>query len=230
MTDRKRGEQAIVRLNERLRNANRDLEEFTSSVCHDLPRRFGRSTASRRFSPTNTPRPSTRPAKELLRPNPRRGPADERHLIDDLMKLSRVGRAAVRREPVDLSPFVRTIADALRRSEPQRDVEFAIPQGMTAVGDPNLLRVAFDNLLGNAWKYTGKHDQARIEFGTAESRWPAEFTSSVMTGQVSTCGRLKNSSGSSSGCTGPRILRAPASAWLRSQDHPCTRRQNMGRG
>ena len=86
-------------------------------------------------------------------------------LIDDLLKLSRVGYAAIRRTSVDLSSLVWAIAETLRKSAPQRAVEFVVPEGVTAVGDSNLLRVALENLLGNAWKFTGKHDKARIEFG-----------------------------------------------------------------
>jgi light-regulated signal transduction histidine kinase (bacteriophytochrome) len=86
-------------------------------------------------------------------------------LIDDLLKLSRVGRAAVRPEPIDLTSLVSVIAEGLRKSDSKRAVEFAIQPGVLAVADASLLRVALENLLGNAWKFTSKHDQARIEFG-----------------------------------------------------------------
>jgi light-regulated signal transduction histidine kinase (bacteriophytochrome) len=57
------------------------------------------------------------------------------------------------------------VAEALRKMHPERAAEFVIEKGLTADGDERLLRVALDNLLGNAWKYAGKRSQARIEFG-----------------------------------------------------------------
>jgi light-regulated signal transduction histidine kinase (bacteriophytochrome) len=86
-------------------------------------------------------------------------------LIDALLALSRVTRAEFQRERVDLSAIVREIAEELRQREPQRGVEFVVADGLTAEGDARLLRAALENLLGNAWKYTAKQPQARIEFG-----------------------------------------------------------------
>jgi len=86
-------------------------------------------------------------------------------LIDALLAFSRVTRAELHRQPVDLSARVKEIADELRRREPEREVEFVIAAGLTAEGDARLLRAAIENLLDNAWKYTAKQPQARIEFG-----------------------------------------------------------------
>ncbi|MBI3810615.1 MAG: hypothetical protein HY283_00175 [Nitrospirae bacterium] len=86
-------------------------------------------------------------------------------LIDDLLNLSHVTRAEMRRETVDLSRMAEIAAEALKRMQSDRKAEFVIEKGLTAEGDERLLRVALDNLLGNAWKYTGKRSQARIEFG-----------------------------------------------------------------
>ena len=86
-------------------------------------------------------------------------------LIDDLLLLSRVTRSELRRDPVDLSGLVRTIADELQEAEPNRRVDFVIQHDLTVVGDPQLLRLMMENLVGNSWKFTSKHLQARIEFG-----------------------------------------------------------------
>jgi light-regulated signal transduction histidine kinase (bacteriophytochrome) len=86
-------------------------------------------------------------------------------LINDMLNLSRVTRAEMRRESVDLSALARIVAAELQQAAPERRVEFAISDGITAVGDARLLRVVLENLLGNAWKFTGKHPGARIEFG-----------------------------------------------------------------
>ena len=164
MTERKQGEQAILKLNERLQHANHDLEAFTSSVCHDLRAPLRAINGFAQILTKQCAPKLDETAKDYLG-QIHTGVRHMTALIDDLMKLSRVGRAAVRRESVDLSSLVRTITDALHKSEPQRAVEFTIQEGIAAVGDPNLLRVAFENLLGNAWKFTSKHDKARIEFG-----------------------------------------------------------------
>lgn len=87
-------------------------------------------------------------------------------LIDDLLNLSRVTRSVMQRGELDLSAMARSIAEGLQKEEPGRRVEFVIADGLVAEGDSRLMRVAMENLLGNAWKYTSKHDYARIEFGS----------------------------------------------------------------
>ncbi len=86
-------------------------------------------------------------------------------LIDDLLKLSRVTRAELRKEPTDLTAMAKVIAKTLEEAEPARKVEFSIGEGLIAEADSRLLRVVMENLLGNAWKYTSRHDHARIELG-----------------------------------------------------------------
>jgi light-regulated signal transduction histidine kinase (bacteriophytochrome) len=73
------------------------------------------------------------------------------------------------REKLDLSAVVRSVAEDLQRGAPGRSVEFVMTEGLTVEGDSRLLRVAIENLLGNAWKYTSSHDRARIEFGCNQS-------------------------------------------------------------
>jgi len=89
-------------------------------------------------------------------------------LIDDLLALSRVGRVEMQFEPVDLTALAQEIAARLQENEPGRQVEFAIQAGLATRGDAHLLGVALTNLLGNAWKFTGPRDLARIEFGQDE--------------------------------------------------------------
>jgi light-regulated signal transduction histidine kinase (bacteriophytochrome) len=87
-------------------------------------------------------------------------------LIDDLLGLSRVARAELVRLPVDLSVVARNVAAQFCKAEPARQVEIVIEDGIGADGDAPLLRIALENLLGNAWKFTGKRASARIEVGT----------------------------------------------------------------
>jgi signal transduction histidine kinase len=69
---------------------------------------------------------------------------------------------------VDLSVMARDIAEGLKKTQPDRNVEFVVADGLKVDGDERLLRVVMDNLLGNAWKFTGKHGRGRIEFGVID--------------------------------------------------------------
>ena len=69
-------------------------------------------------------------------------------------------------QEVDLTSIADEVADDLRRSAPDRAVEFVIARGMKARGDARLLRVLLENLMGNSWKFTSKHPRAKIEVGT----------------------------------------------------------------
>lgn len=98
------------------------------------------------------------------------------HLIDDLLQLSRVTRGELDHSEVDLSKLAQAVAAELQESAPERQVTFDIAPGVTAEGDARMIRIALENLLGNAWKFTGKNPQAKIEFGlTNHDGKPAYF-------------------------------------------------------
>jgi len=86
-------------------------------------------------------------------------------LIDDLLALSRVTRSEFRRERVNLTQIARKVASHLCRSQPERQVELVIADGLVAEGDSSLLGLVLENLIGNAWKYSGKRSHAHIEVG-----------------------------------------------------------------
>jgi light-regulated signal transduction histidine kinase (bacteriophytochrome) len=86
-------------------------------------------------------------------------------LIDEILALSRVTRRELRVRPVDLSAMAREVAEELVRVEPGRGVSVQIADGLRAKGDPELLRLALQNLLDNAFKFTSKKDDATIEVG-----------------------------------------------------------------
>jgi signal transduction histidine kinase len=86
-------------------------------------------------------------------------------LIDDLLEFSRINREEVKHESVDLSKIASEIVVMLKETEPERTVEVIIASGLTAEGDATLLRMVLQNLLGNAWKYTGRNPAALIELG-----------------------------------------------------------------
>ena len=86
-------------------------------------------------------------------------------LISDLLALSRVSRHTMQHSTVNLSAMAEEIVDELRQQQPERSVEVQVGPTSDVSGDPGLLRIALKNLLGNAWKYTGKTSSPRIEFG-----------------------------------------------------------------
>jgi light-regulated signal transduction histidine kinase (bacteriophytochrome) len=90
-------------------------------------------------------------------------------LIDYLLQYSRVARAELRLQPVDLGAEAARIAEDLQRQEPRRRVCFTIEKPVQALADRQLIRTVLQNLLDNAWKFTSGRDDAAIEFGTAPS-------------------------------------------------------------
>ncbi|HJR17335.1 MAG TPA: ATP-binding protein, partial [Gemmatimonadales bacterium] len=90
-------------------------------------------------------------------------------LIDDVLYLSRVTRADLREQEVDLSAIASLILTRLRESEPARTVEVRVRPGIIVTGDGQLLRIAMENLLENAWKFTSKQAESRIEFGVTQA-------------------------------------------------------------
>ena len=89
-------------------------------------------------------------------------------LIDDLLNLSRISRQEMRRKSIDLSEMASSVVTELREADPGRNVRVYIEEALTADADPGLIEIVLSNLLGNAWKFTAKKEQARIEFGTVE--------------------------------------------------------------
>jgi PAS domain S-box-containing protein len=166
ITARKRAERELREHAALLEAANAELDAFAYSVSHDLraPLR-----AINGFSQALTEDYHDKladEAKDYLR---RIGAASRRmgQLIDDLLRLSRSTRGEMRREQVNLSGLAQMIATELRTKNPDRDVSFEIEPDLGVRGDPQFLRVALENLLENAWKFTRKHPRARIAFGVS---------------------------------------------------------------
>lgn len=89
-----------------------------------------------------------------------------RELIEGLLEMTRLARAELSEEDVDLSSLAQSVAEQLRQLAPDREVAFAIDGGVRTTGDPRLLRAVLENLMGNAFKFTRGRQDARIEFGT----------------------------------------------------------------
>jgi len=96
-------------------------------------------------------------------------------LIDDLLMLSRVSRTEMNRQQVDLTDLAARIVGDLRGQSPERTVDAVIAAGMTVQGDPRLVRIALENLIGNAFKFTARRDGACVEIGQTAASAPAVF-------------------------------------------------------
>ena len=167
-------ERRVSERTSQLETANAELEAFCYSVSHDLRaplrsiRGFLQVLAERQGDRLD------KQGQEFLR----RAIESSEHmdrLITDLLKLSRAGRSELQRQLVGMSVLAASIAAELVQSDPQRAVSFKIGRHLHAQGDPRLLRIVLENLLGNAWKFTSRKTEAHVEFGFAPAPMGAFF-------------------------------------------------------
>ncbi len=158
-------EERVAKRTMQLEAANQELEAFSYSVSHDL-RAPLRSIDG--FSQILLEDYSEQLDAEGQNYLQRTRAAAQRmaQLIDDLLNLSRVTRSDMRREQVDLSALAETITVELQQAQPNQAVACIIAPGLIAEGDAHLLRIVLENLFSNAWKFTSRHPQAHIEFGS----------------------------------------------------------------
>jgi PAS domain S-box-containing protein len=175
ISERIRAEEDMRRFNEvlerrvaertaELARANRELESFSYSVSHDLRsplrgidgfsallmERYGEALGEQ---------------GQAYLDRVRRAANRMGNLIDDLLDLARVGRHQLKREPVDLTWQAQSIVDELRMFDAINPKEVTVAQGLSAVADASLMRIVLDNLLRNAWKFTARTAEPRIEVG-----------------------------------------------------------------
>ena len=150
--------------NRELEGANRELEAFSHSVSHDLRAPLRTIDGFSQILQEDYEAALEEEGLDYLG-RVRAASAHMAMLIDDLLDLSRVSRRPLRRERVDLASLATEIIEDLRAAEPERNVEFVAGGDIRAYGDVSLLKVALENLLGNAWKFTEREEEARIEFG-----------------------------------------------------------------
>jgi len=178
ITDRRKAEEEVQQLNTKLEQrvasrttellaANRELESFAYSLSHDLraPLRCidGFSLALLEDYEKNLDSQGVYILHRM-----RLASQHMAELIDDMLRLSRVIRSDLKKETVNLSELASTKASDLKAGEPERQVEFVIAPDIIINADRNMMRILIENLLGNAWKFTGKHDTARIEIDMTE--------------------------------------------------------------
>ncbi len=153
-----------------LNDLNRELETFSYTVSHDLRGPLSRMSGfSKALLESHQSQLDDQGRLYLNRIEHSARRMND--LVEDLLSLSRVTRVEMNRQMVDLGEIVRSLAAELAAREPSRAVEFVVAEGVHAFGDPDLLRAALLNLLENSWKFTRKHENARIEFGVVESNY-----------------------------------------------------------
>jgi PAS domain S-box-containing protein len=156
-------EQRVAERTAELTTANRELARFSYSVSHDLraPLRSinGFSLVLLEDYDSVLDEEGRKYLQRIRAATERMG-----DLIDDLLTLAQVTRTQMEHQVVDLSSIVKSITEDLQDTQPDRQVEFQIQEGAIVKGDASLLRVVLENLLDNAWKFSGKCQSARIVF------------------------------------------------------------------
>jgi PAS domain S-box-containing protein len=167
ISDRKRVEGALARAKEAAEVASREFEAFSYSVAHDLraPLR-GIDCFSLELIDSYSDKLDATGKRYLARV--REWAQYMAQLIESLLSLARISQSDIHRERVDLSAIALDASRRLQSEHPDRGVDVQIATGLTCEGDSRLLGIAFANLLGNAWKFTGRRRDPRIEFGLAQ--------------------------------------------------------------
>jgi light-regulated signal transduction histidine kinase (bacteriophytochrome) len=144
--------------------ANRELEAFSYSVSHDLRAPLRAIDGFSKALLGNYNEILDERGRHYLE-RVRAGTQRMSELIDDLLGLARVSRRELMRRQVSLSEIAGRVATELSRREPSRQVRVDVQEGLVAEADPHLLTIVFENLMGNAWKFTSKKGEPRVEVG-----------------------------------------------------------------
>lgn len=181
VTEKKAADEAIRLLSEEARRrsveleaANMELEAFSYSVSHDLRAPLRTIDGFSQALIEDCGDAMTEEDREYLE-RIRTACARMEHLIDDLLRLSRVTRTEMHRRDVNLSEMAERIAADLQQAEPERRVSFDIQPGVIANADEQLVFIVLENLIGNAWKFTSGASEVRIEFGETDLRGERVF-------------------------------------------------------
>jgi len=150
-----------------LEATNKELESFSYSVSHDLRAPLRHICGFIKLLAEEHGSQLDETGRQYLERIGRCG-AKMNDLIDALLMLSRVGRSEMVVSSVDLSSMARQIFTSLSQTAPDRSITLTVAEGVTVRADGNLMQILLDNLLGNAWKYTGKKEHGVIEFGRLE--------------------------------------------------------------
>jgi len=161
----------VERLNQQLESANKELESFSYSVSHDLRNPLTVISLSSQMLMIGYADKLDEKGRDCVS---RIQKATQRmtELIEALLALSRLKQQEIKSESVDLSTVTDAIARELKERDPDRQIEFIVEKGVITNGDGQFLQITMENLLGNAYKFTSKKPQSKIEFGvmSLESR------------------------------------------------------------
>jgi signal transduction histidine kinase/ligand-binding sensor domain-containing protein len=156
--------ESLIMVNKELEIANKELEAFSYSVSHDLKAPLRHIEGFSQILSDNYQNKIDDQGKSYLQ-RIQGSALRMSQLIEDMLSLSRISRSEMMIQDVNLGTIAKEIADNLRESQPGRSVNFSICDELPVKGDGKLLRIVLENLIGNAWKYTSKHQSANIEVG-----------------------------------------------------------------
>jgi signal transduction histidine kinase len=154
--------------------SNKELEAFSYSVSHDLRAPLRGMDGFSKLLLQEYADELDEHGKDYLQ-RVRKASQKMARLIDDLLALSRLSRQEMTYASVNLSRLAGSITKELKETEPERQVDFDIQEGVVAYGDADLLSIVIDNLLQNAWKFTGKKPSAKIELGVTHVSGEAAY-------------------------------------------------------
>lgn len=157
-------EQRVTQRTRQLELANRELEAFSYSVSHDLRAPLRAIDGFSQVLENSYAGQLDEKGRDYLG-RVRRASHRMGDLIDDILHLSHISRKEVVKEPVDATALALAVADDLRQRDAGRQVEFTIEGDMHVQADPKLLRIVLENLMGNAWKFTSRTANPKIEVG-----------------------------------------------------------------
>ncbi len=174
VTELKRAQRDLVRAKDELESSNRELASFSHSVAHDL-RAPLRAIDGFSQALVEDYGPALDDKARRHVDHVRRAAQLMGNLIDDMLRLSRVTRAELRRERLDVGAKAARVIEQLRTMEPDRNVVVTIAPNLEGIGDPPLVKVLLENLVGNAWKFTRDRAPGHIEIGVVGDADVATF-------------------------------------------------------
>lgn len=157
----------LEQTNAQLEQANRELEWLSYALSHDLRAPLRKISAAA----TVLDRPERSPEERVQVDRLHGATRTIDQLIGGMLVLAGVRRAALAPQPIDLAPIARAVLEDLRASDPSRVVTCVVPATLPGHGDAALVRIILDNLLRNAWKFTSRATDARIEVGADGTGW-----------------------------------------------------------